>query len=106
MSKRSTRNSTEGVTLVELLLAITIGTFILTVILTITLANRNLYNADETRTQVNQNLRSAMAIVGNDVRIAGERLSPRTNVGLPAVEVVGGTQLIMRRNLLDDTLSM
>ena len=106
MSKRSIRNSTDGVTLVELLLALTIGVFMLTVILTLTLANQRLYNVDEARTAVNQNLRSAMAIVGNDVRTAGERLSPRNGIGLAAVEVRGGTELVLRRNLLDETLPM
>jgi len=90
------RNSDEGLTLIELLVSIVIAAIVLSLAFSMTLYNRKLYLEDEARTNVNQNLRAAMDLVGTDIKQAGERI---TDSNFPVVEVTGGSQLILRRRL-------
>jgi len=97
----SRRNS--GITLVELLLAATLAVVVIGLALSLVLSSRNVFTLDRARTDVNQNLRSAMDIVMADVRQAGERLGS----DMPAIEVTKAASadtLTLRRNLLDTTL--
>lgn len=110
-SRRSTPASIEGLTLIELLIAIVVAAILLTAVIGLTLSSNRLFGADRARTELNQNLRSALDIVGNDIRVAGERLNSFTGAGtvqhpLAAVEVAVGTQLYLRRNLLDEILPL
>lgn len=89
-----------GYSLVEILIALGIGVLILGLLLTITLANRRLYVLDQSRTASNQNLRAALDLVVTDIRQAGERLP----ADFPAVEVRGGNEILVRRNLHDEVL--
>jgi len=94
-----------GTTLIELMVAIGLSALIALMIVSVALANRTMYQRDVGRTQINQSIRSALDMIGNEVRQAGERL-PST---FPAIQLVdNGTttsdQLIIRRNLLDDSL--
>lgn len=101
----STRNLTNGLTVVELLVALAVGLTIIGAAVTVTLSSRDLLRADQTRTGANQNLRSTLDIIGNDVRLAGERLSSRTSPkNIMPVELVGGTELVLRRNVLEAAL--
>src|SRR5262245_33903747 len=73
--------------------------------LTIALSSRGLFETDQHRTTVNQNLRAGMDLVGVDVRQSGERMP----FDFPAVEIVNGASgapdtLNLRRNLLDYVL--
>jgi len=75
--------------------------------LSVALTTRRMYELDDSRTMVNQNLRSGMNLLGIDVRQAGERLPGDA----PAIELLdgdsGGTDtLIIRRNLLDYVLPL
>ena len=88
-----------GMTLVEVLIGAALGGLIIALAMGISVSNRKLLTTDQARTTINQNLRSALDIVGNDIRITGERLSRESNVGISAIEVVGGNKLILRRNL-------
>lgn len=99
----SSLSSAKGMTLVELLLALALGVIILGLAFSITLSNRRLYQMDQSRTALNQNLRTAMDMVGADVRQAGERMPQ----DFTPIEVIDGGQsdtLVLRRSLLDAVL--
>ena len=68
----SIRNCDSGFTVLEMLVASSIGLLVLTLLLSSTLASKNLFRADVVRTRINQDLRSALDIVGSQVRVAGE----------------------------------
>ncbi len=94
-----------GFTLVELLVATLIGLAITGGALTLALSGRSIYQTDQKRTSVNQNLRAGMDLLGTDLRQAGERVP----ADVPAVEVASGAggapdTLVLRRNLLDAVL--
>jgi len=91
--------------LVELLVAMVVTTVVLAGALSVTLSSRKIYEADQGRTDVNQNLRAALDLIGIDLRQAGERLP----ADFPALEIVDGTDgapdtLIVRRNLMSSVL--
>jgi len=94
----------EGLTLVELLVALVVAILVVAAAVAITFANRRVYNLDQARTSLNQNLRTGLSILGDDVQVAGERLGSTTASFLPPIEVVGGTELVLRRNLLNAVL--
>jgi len=101
--KPSSLSSAKGVTLVELLLALVVGMVVLGLAFSITLSNRRLYQVDQSRTALNQNLRTAMDMIGADVRQAGERMPQ----DFTPIEVIDGGQLdtlVLRRSLLDTVL--
>ncbi len=91
-------------TVVELLVALAVALVVVVAAVAITFANRKAYDLDQARTSLNQNLRTGLSIVGDDTQVAGERLSSSTTAYLPPIEVIGGTELVLRRNLLDQVL--
>lgn len=96
-----------GMSIIELLVASTLSLLIFSMGLSATVASRNSYSYDILRTRLNQNIRAAFEIINTEVRQVGERLPS----GFPAIEIVNGTngasdQLILRRNLLDETLTL
>ena len=99
----SRKTTTSGVTLVELLISVAVGLIILTSAFGLTMSNRKLLAVDQERTSVNQNLRSALDIIGADVRVTGERLG---SVGVPAIVVRNGNELILRRSVHDNVMPM
>lgn len=107
MSKRSTPSSAErGVTLPELLVALTVALLVTAAAFGLALASRSLYDADRVRVRLNQDLRAAMDFLGTDVRQAGERLGD----DFPAVVIedggAGPDVLVLRRNLLSTVLRL
>lgn len=103
----STRACSDGFSLVELLVSVTIGAVVTAGVMTLALSARQVFEQDQRRSTVNQNLRSGMGLLGINVRQAGERMPGDA----PAVEVVNGTSgaadgLILRRNLLDYVLPL
>lgn len=113
-SKRSTLPSTDrrtghaasrtaGLTIVELLITLVIGVMILGLALSLTMSNRRLYQVDRSRTETNQNLRVTLDMIGADARIAGELMTDPA-LKLLAIEVFGGSELILRRKQLSGTL--
>jgi type IV pilus assembly protein PilW len=85
--------------------ALTVGGMITGAALAITLSSQRVFQTDQNRTTINQNLRSGMDLLGIDVRQAGERLPH----DIPAIEIVDGVngapdQLLLRRHLLDPVL--
>lgn len=103
-SRRSTQNSNKGLTIVELLVAAAIGLVILGIGFTLTVSSRNLVQADQDRTDANQNLRGAMELIGTDVRLAGERLTSQGAPAIAGIEIKNGNELIVRRNIFSDAL--
>lgn len=103
-SRPSTRYLSSGLSVTELLLALAIGVGVVAGALAITVSSRNLMQADQTQTDANQNLRSALDIIGNDIRIAGERLSGQGANTIPAIILTGGNDLVLRRNALESVL--
>lgn len=88
----------QGFTLVELLVAMLISAVLLTATLSVVTGNRRLYDVDSQRMNINQNLRSALLVLSNDVRQAGELIGS----SFPAIEITQGTSdvITVRRNLL------
>jgi len=108
-SKRFSLASNSGITLIELLVAITVALVIIGSAVALTMSSRQMYEVDRSRTELNQNLRGLVDIIGADVQVAGERLTSYGGSGsihhpLAAVEVRNGNELFVRRNLLGDTL--
>jgi len=104
-SKRSSRGCTEGFTLIELLVALMVTGIIAAAVLTIALNTRGMFETDQHRTTINQNLRAGIDLLGIDVRQAGERLP----FDAPAVQITDGSSgapdvLVLRRNMLDYVL--
>jgi type IV pilus assembly protein PilW len=89
------------------MVSLTIAMVVMAGAMSLALSARNVFEQDQRRSTVNQNLRSGMGLLGIDVRQAGERLPGDT----PAVELQNGTSgaadtLILRRNLLDYVLPL
>jgi len=87
--------------------ALTVGVVIMGVALTVTLTTRDGYVSDQNRTRVNQSLRSALDMLGVEIRQAGERLPG----DMPAIEIENGDggmpdKLTLRRNLLAEVLPL
>jgi prepilin-type N-terminal cleavage/methylation domain-containing protein len=104
-SSRSTRGSSDGFSIVELLVALTVFSLIGAASLALATSARKVFEQDRNRTAVNQNLRSGIDLLGIDVRQAGERMPGKG----PAIDITNGASgapdtLTLRRNLLDYVL--
>ena len=87
------------------MIAMIVTSVIAATVLSVTLSSRRLLRKDQQRSQVNQDLRLGLDLLGVDIRQAGERLP----ADFPALEIVDGASgapdtLIIRRNLLDQVL--
>ena len=108
-SRPSSRSSTDvrcrgGITLVELLVAMVVVGVVIALVVPLVLANQRAVELDQVRTAANQTLRSALDLIGSDVRIAGERfgdfgLGVFSPIELRADEE--GSVLTLRRALLE-----
>ena len=106
-SSPCTRDSSDGHSLLELLLALSVVLVITGAALSIALSANAQRVTDENRTAINQNLRAALDLIGIEVRQAGQRLPG----DFPAIEIVDGADgapdtLILRRNLVDEVLPL
>lgn len=104
MRRATEHPSARGLTLVEVLVAMTITLGLLAAVMTIAFSSRRLYEIDQQRTGLNQNLRAGMDLLGAEVRQAGERLPG----DVPAIQIADGAPgpdtLTVRRNLTDIVL--
>ena len=95
-----------GYTLLELIIASTIGVVTIGVSATAILSNRGLLLRDTARLEVNQSLRASLDIIGADIRQGGENLVIQE---FPVIELNnnalnGQDELIVRSSPLLDTL--
>jgi hypothetical protein len=100
-SDRSPRRDNAGITLVELLVSILMGSIVLGITFAGVLINRRFFLEDVNRTDVQQNVRAALDLTGLDVRQIGENLG--TVTGFPAMQITretptGDSIMIIRRN--------
>lgn len=105
LSKRSTPSSSEGVSLIELLVALSVTLAVTAGGLGLALSSLGLYETDHARIRLNQNLRATQDFLTADVRQAGELLGD----DFPAIEISDGAagapdELVVRRNLLSTVL--
>lgn len=88
------------------MVAMFLGLLVGAIMLSSTMANKRAYNFDLKRIVLDQNLRNSMDILGSVLRVGGENLPS----SFPAFEIVngvsGGDELVIRRNLLDEVLSV
>lgn len=104
-SKASGTFSRGGFTLVELLVALTVGVVLVGLAVQVAVADRRVMDADARRVATNQTVRTALDLVATDLRQAGEDM----NVQLSPIIVTNGTggasdRLAVRRQLTDQTL--
>ncbi len=96
-----------GFTIMELMVASSMGLLILGLLMTSTISSKNLYRMDAVRTRINQDLRGTMDIIGSQVRVAGENFASTFPAILVANSVNGTSDTItLRRNLLDEVLKV
>lgn len=104
-SSRSSRVCSDGFSVLEVLVALTATGVIAGATLVIALSSRGMFETDQYRTTVNQNLRAGLDLLGIDVRQAGERMP----WDAPAVQIIDGAsgapdELVLCRNMLDYVL--
>jgi hypothetical protein len=97
-------NSTQGLSLVELVVGGIISLIVIGLAFSGAIANRTLFLEDQSRNNVNQNLRSGLDILGADVQQVGEGLGTVNN--FPAFQVTNNgngtsSEIIIRRNPLN-----
>lgn len=104
LGKGSSKGLNQGFTIVELLVSAAIGLVILSIGFSLTIASRDLVQNDQERTSSNQDLRSSVELMANDIRLAGERLTAEGTPAISPIEIKKGNELIVRRNLLEEVL--
>jgi type IV pilus assembly protein PilW len=97
----------QGISLVELLVGSIVALIVLGITFSGALFNRNLFLQDQTRNNVNQNLRSALDILGNDLLQVGEGVGNLQT--FPALQVTNGgpgtsSEVIIRRQAVSRPL--
>lgn len=96
-----------GYTLLELLAASSMGLLLLGLTFTSAITGKQALRQEFEQTKMSQDLRSAIDLLGVDIRLTGEQLPS----SFPAVELIDGNsggpdQLILRRNLLSEVLTV
>lgn len=97
---RMSTRSQSGASLIEMLVAVTVAGLVAAGALSMALSTRRLYSTDERRTDLNQQLRTGMDLLGVELRQSGQGLPQ----DFPALEIAdgGGTNpdtVTLRRNL-------
>ncbi len=96
-----------GLTLTELLVGTLISSIVLGVAFFGASLNRQLYLEDQGRNNVNQNLRVALDIVGNDIKQAGEGIGKDPNFPVILIDkTTDSSEIVIRRNLSDTILRL
>lgn len=107
--KHSTRNSSSGFSLLEMLVASIMSSIILAFSLSVIVQQRRQFQIDQARGLLNQNLRSVTDLVAADIRQGGELLG--TNFLVPTFSLVNGTNgapdsLTMQRKLMSQDVTL
>jgi type II secretory pathway pseudopilin PulG len=101
--KQSSRNYSNGFTLIELMVTTLIGMTVVAITLDFTQNANKTLNRDMARTRLTQNLRGSLDIINTQIRITGENLSS----SFPAILLENNSEdqtLILRRALLAEAL--
>lgn len=99
---RSAQNNERGLSLVELLVGSVVASGVLGIALSGALFNRQLFLQDLNRTEVNDRLRTALDLVGSDLKQVGESLNQKDSkfpVFAVASDDNGNSVIKIRRNL-------
>lgn len=86
--KHSTRNSSSGFSIFEMLVASVMSSIILGFSLSVIVQQRRVFQIDQARGLLNQNLRSASDLIGADIKQGGEWLA--TNFSVPTFSIING----------------
>ena len=101
------RRRQAGVSVVELLVAMAVGGLVIVAAVGVTISSQRLFGTDQARTNINQNLRSALDLIGDDVRVAGQRL---VGSGLSPIRIFvdddGNHNLEIRRSMVPAVLPL
>lgn len=104
----SPSSARSGFSLAELVITLVLMSLIMALLLPLLVSARSMVGTDQVRTELGQNLRAAMDLMGADIRIAGERFPEGSVLQLSPIEIVaGGTdpdEVLLRRNLWGGTL--
>jgi hypothetical protein len=90
-----------------MLVAVFMSTIVLGFSLSLIIQQRQQFLLDQARAQINQNLRAATDLLGNDIRLGGELLETDTTVpGFTVIEGSGGKSdtLVIQRKLISTIL--
>ncbi len=90
---------TNGFTLIEVLVALTLSLIITGIALSLTLSGRKLLTQDRTTNDLSQNLQAAAEIMGDDIRLAGADLGVPPN-RMPII--ISNNTIIVSRDLSVD----
>ena len=96
--QNSVKNSAEGFTLVELLIAMAISLVVLTSLSSAFISQRKTYDVQEQITEMIQSTRGAMDIISREIKMAGYNPTGGVIVGIP----YSATQLEIRADLNGD----
>ncbi len=107
MSRPCSPNSSSGFSVVELLVTLTIIVWVGMAALSMAMSGRDLFEVDQARVRLTQNLRASMEYLVGELRQAGGRLGS----DFPAIVVLDGTSgapdtLKVRHNLEDSVLRL
>lgn len=100
-------HSEQGFTILELLVAAMLGIMVVGMALATSISAKTTLQTDYSRTKLGQNLRSAIDILGTDIRISGQNMPSYS----PAIELIDGgsrnsDELILRRNMYFRVLAL
>lgn len=98
-----------GFSLIELLISMTVAIILVSVAISMIFAMRRVQRFDQARTTINQNLRSATDIIGNNIRQAGQNL-PRGGTPFPSItfseDADNNTIFTIRQGISNDALAI
>jgi prepilin-type N-terminal cleavage/methylation domain-containing protein len=110
MHPPSVRSAQRGFTLIELLIATFVTGIIIASAIGMINNQRRDFLGDRDRININDNLRVASTLIGDDIKQAGERLEQQSE--LPVVSVVDGTtattpdSILVQRKLVSEALTI
>lgn len=107
--RQSIPNLSKGFTLIELLIAGVIALVILSVTLGLIVEQRRQFLGDQSKIDLNQDLRAASDFIGTDIKQVGERLEESSSIAvvrvLPGASANAPDTLILQRKLITEYLS-
>jgi prepilin-type N-terminal cleavage/methylation domain-containing protein len=113
LSKLSRSKSDRGFTLLELMISAAISVAIISAALAAMNSQRQSFLSDRDRININDNMRLALSMMGNDIKQAGERLEQANDkLEFPVVQVIDGggaiqpDRIIVQRKQIAEALTI